>query len=222
MTSSPARQIPTEIYPRIARLATLLGCAIGLIALLIGLPFSVALILALASSFAPLPLLRRRYALHQRELTIAPGAVFARAQRSRRIILPFGTINRATVRAVMLGRLLAGTSGQLIAIHVLTDEELEPQLRAQFATRFPGVRLVTIVSPYRALIEPLLHLLNEIEEEPFPGESGPMSVVIIPEYVGRHWWDRILHNGNGARLRAELIGRPSTVVIDLPYRRDAV
>jgi hypothetical protein len=47
-----------------------------------------------------------------------------------------------------------------------------------------------------------------------------ITLVIIPEYVARHWWERILYNQTAKRLRAELLGRPNTVVANVPYRRE--
>jgi hypothetical protein len=43
---------------------------------------------------------------------------------------------------------------------------------------------------------------------------------VIPEYVASHWWERILYNQSARRLRSILLGRPNTVVVDVPYRRD--
>ena len=39
---------------------------------------------------------------------------------------------------------------------------------------------------------------------------------MIPEYVARHWWERILYNQSARRLRTVLLGRPNTVVVDVP------
>ncbi|MFZ9866121.1 MAG: hypothetical protein ACO32U_04920, partial [Candidatus Limnocylindrus sp.] len=133
---------------------------------------------------------------------------------------PFGEINRSTVRAITLGRILEGQTGELIAVRVVFNEEEEREIRARFETLFPGVRLVTVESPYRLIVEPLCHFLDELEELPHASGELPINVVMIPEYAGRHWWDRILHNGNGKRLRDTLLGRRNTVIVDLPYRRD--
>jgi hypothetical protein len=155
---------------------------------------------------ALMAIVRRRYNRHERELAIKPGMVFDAPHRPRRIIAPFGEINRSTVRAITLGRILEGLTGELIAVRVVFDEKEELEIRARFEGLFPGVRLVTVESPYRAIVEPICHFLDELEE--------------LPEYAGRHWWDRILHNGNGKRLRDTLLGRRNTVIVDLPYRRD--
>ncbi|MFM8176718.1 MAG: APC family permease, partial [Candidatus Limnocylindrus sp.] len=163
---------------------------------------------------------RQRYNRHERELAIKPGLIFDAPHRPRRIIAPFGEINRSTVRAITLGRILEGSTGELIAVRVVFNEDEEREIRARFEALFPGVRLVTVESPYRLIVEPLSHFLDELEELPHESGELPINVVMIPEYAGRHWWDRILHNGNGKRLRDTLLGRRNTVIVDLPYRRD--
>jgi amino acid transporter len=163
---------------------------------------------------------RQRYNRHERELAIKPGLIFDAPHRPRRIIAPFGEINRSTVRAITLGRILEGKTGELIAVRVVFSEEEEHEIRAHFEALFPGVRLVTVESPYRLIVEPICHFLDELEELPHASGEMPINVVMIPEYAGRHWWDRILHNGNGKRLRDTLLGRRNTVIVDLPYRRD--
>jgi hypothetical protein len=41
--------------------------------------------------------------------------------------------------------------------------------------------------------------------------------VILPEYVGAHWWEHVLHNQTGLRLKAALLFRPGVVVTSVPY-----
>ena len=48
----------------------------------------------------------------------------------------------------------------------------------------------------------------------------PITFVVIPEYVARSWWERILYNQAAKRLRTVLLGRPHTVVVNVPYRRE--
>ena len=165
---------------------------------------------------------RNRYDLHERELSIRPGVVFDAPHRPRRILAPFGEINRSTVRAITLGRILEAENGELTAIRVVFSDEEEREVRTRFEALFPGVRLVTVDSPFRAIVQPICHYLDEIEteDEHLPAEQRRINVVMIPEYAGRHWWDRILHNGNGKRLRETLLGRRNTVILDIPYRRD--
>jgi hypothetical protein len=49
---------------------------------------------------------------------------------------------------------------------------------------------------------------------------APITFVVIPEYAARSWWERILYNQSARRLRAALLGRPHTVVVNVPFRRE--
>jgi hypothetical protein len=84
----------------------------------------------------------------------------------------------------------------------------------------PGVPLVVIESPYRALAGPLIAYLDVLDRAWPPDRLAPITFVVIPEYVARHWWERLLYNQSARRLRTLLVGRPHTVVVDVPYRRD--
>ena len=60
-----------------------------------------------------------------------------------------------------------------------------------------------------------------VEESTPPDKKAPITFVVIPEYVARSWWERILYNQSAKRLRTVLLGRPHTVVVNVPYRREA-
>ena len=76
---------------------------------------------------------------------------------------------------------------------------------------------VIVESPYRALVQPFVTYLDVTARD-----ADAMTMVIIPEYVARHWWERLLYNQTAKRLRTALLGRPDTVVAAVPYRREAV
>jgi hypothetical protein len=50
-----------------------------------------------------------------------------------------------------------------------------------------------------------------------PTPPDTITIVVLPEYVPRHWWDRFLHNQKAHRIREALVRRPDTVVADVPY-----
>ena len=93
-------------------------------------------------------------------------------------------------------------------------------MRARFERQVPGVPLVVVESPYRALSGPLLAYLDVLEEAWPPDKTEPITFVVIPEYVARSWWERVLYNQSAKRLRGILLGRPHTVVVNVPYRRE--
>src|SRR5437762_14122298 len=81
--------------------------------------------------------------------------------------------------------------------------------------QLPGVPLVIVESPFRSLVRPFVTYLDVTSRDP-----DAITLVIIPEYVARHWWERILYNQTSDRLRKALLGRPNTVVANVPYRRE--
>ena len=44
-------------------------------------------------------------------------------------------------------------------------------------------------------------------------------IVLVPERIVGHWWERILYNQNAHRIRDALAGRPGILVADVPFRR---
>lgn len=84
----------------------------------------------------------------------------------------------------------------------------------------PDVPLVVVESPYRALVGPLIAYLDVLDSAWPPEKEAPITFVVIPEYVARSWWERLLYNQSAKRLRSALLGRPHTVVVAVPYRRD--
>jgi hypothetical protein len=75
---------------------------------------------------------------------------------------------------------------------------------------------VIVESPYRSLVNPFVAYLDVMA----PQQEGTITIVVLPEYVPRHWWDRILYNQTAHRLKRALVGRPDTVVANVPYRRE--
>ena len=100
------------------------------------------------------------------------------------------------------------------------DPEAAAEMRGRWERQVPGVTLVIVESPYRALAGPLMAYLDVLDLAWPPGKPEPITFVVVPEYVARHWWERILYNQSARRLRTVLLGRPHTVVVDVPYRRD--
>jgi hypothetical protein len=93
-------------------------------------------------------------------------------------------------------------------------------MRERWQRQIPGVPLVVVESPYRALVGPLLAYLGVLDRAWPPDKDEPITFVVVPEYVARHWWERILYNQSAKRLRTALLGRPHTVVVNAPYRRE--
>jgi amino acid transporter len=161
--------------------------------------------------------IQRQYAASARQLALRPDQVASPPHRAERVVVPIAGINRAVIQAVNVGRSI---SDDVRAVLVSDEPEVSEHAREEWEHRVPGVPLVVVESPYRALTGPLLAYLDVLDQAWPPDADAPVTFVIIPEYVARHWWERILYNQSSTDLRRALIGRPNTVVTQVPYRRE--
>ena len=87
------------------------------------------------------------------------------------------------------------------AVLVSDEPEEAAAVRARWERQIPGVPLVVVESPYRALAGPLLAYLDVLDAAWPPDKPQPITFVVIPEYVARDWWERLLYNQSAKRLR---------------------
>jgi amino acid transporter len=160
--------------------------------------------------------IHRQYRASARQLAIDPSVVIPPPSRKERIVVPVAGIDRSVVQAINLGRSIGDN---IRAVVISDDPEAALRLRVEWDQRFDDVPLDIVESPYLALAGPMLAYLATLEESWPENEPEPVTFVIVPDFVPRHWWDRLLYNQSAKSLRQALIGRPHTVVVDMPYRR---
>jgi amino acid transporter len=145
-------------------------------------------------------------------LEVQPDVVFGPPHRRQRVVVAAQAMSRAVVQAVKVGE----TMGEEVQIvHVTLDPGEGERFRERVERQMPGVRVVLVESPYRALVRPFVRYLEVSQAE----DPDRLTIVLLPEHLPRHWWDRILYNQNVHRIRAALVGRKDFVVLDTPYRR---
>ena len=159
----------------------------------------------------------RQYARSKRELAVRPELIIDAPHREERVVVPIPGLNRSVVQAINVARSI---SDDVRAVYISDDALAAAEVRARFERQIPGVPLVVVESPYRALAGPLLAYLDVLDAAWPPDKSDPITFVVVPEYVARSWWERILYNQSSKRLRTILLGRPHTVVVAVPYRRE--
>ena len=161
--------------------------------------------------------IHRQYAASSRELALRPDQVVAPPHRAERVVVPINGLSRSVIQAVNVGRSI---SSDIRAVLVVDDHAYAERVRNEWARQVPGVALVVVESPYRALTGPFLAYLDVLDQAWTPDKEPPVTFVVIPEYVPRHWWERILYNQSTSQLRRALLGRPNTVITNVPYRRE--
>ncbi|HET9476268.1 MAG TPA: APC family permease [Dehalococcoidia bacterium] len=126
------------------------------------------------------------------------------------VIVPVDGINKISLGAIGAAREL---SRMVTAVHLTDNRESAEEFRERWQRAVPDVPLQIIESPYRQFVAPMieyLHLLAETEPQ--------RVVVVLPSFVARHWWERLLHNRDVLRLRPFLSEDHHVRLIDFPYK----
>jgi len=161
--------------------------------------------------------IQRQYRSSASKLAVREDGVLPIPHREERVIVPIPGINRAVIHAINVGRSIAP---DVRAVLVSDEPEEAAEIRQRWERQMPDVPLVVVESPYRALVGPLIAYLDVLDAAWPPEKEAPITFVVIPEYVARSWWERLLYNQSAKRLRIALLGRAQTVVVAVPYRRD--
>jgi len=154
-----------------------------------------------------------QYERRRLESSVREELVLGPPKREQHVVVPVPDVTREVLQAIKFGRTMAD---DVWAVHVTDDLAAGEELRQRFARQVPGVPLVLLESPYRQLVRPLIRYF-ELAAKRSPND---VFVVLLPEYVPRHWWENLLYNDNGRRIRDGLLGRSNVVVANVPYRRE--
>lgn len=182
-------------------------------------PVSLIIIVLIPTLVLGMLFIRRQYDAQAQELFVREDLVFDHPHRDQRVIIPVNGINRSVVQAVMFARTLVDDASLIQAVYVTDSLADAEALRERWERQLPEIPLVVVESPYRALVGPMITYLDVLDRAWPPDRPAPTTIVIVPEYVARHWWDRVLYNQTSRRLKAALVGREHTVIADVPYRR---
>jgi hypothetical protein len=195
----------------------LLTAMVAVIVTLAKAPTSLLVLVVIPLLVLLMTFIRRQYDGQATELEVAADTVYEGPQREQRVVIPVNGINRAVIQSVNFGRTLAS---DVRAVYVSDDVAAADAMRRRWERQIPGVPLVVVESPYRAIVGPVVAYLDVLDKAWPPDVEAPVTIVVLPEYVARHWWDRLLYNQAARRLKAALVGRPHTVIADVPYRRE--
>jgi amino acid transporter len=159
---------------------------------------------------------RRHYELVGEELELKGGVVLSAENLTPPIVLiPVDRWNAATEKALQFAMTL---SPDVEALHVSCDADDEhPQWKwdkdPPTGTRVP--KLVTLPSPFRLVVHPILDYVLKVEKE----NPQRTIAVVIPTMVEHHWYHYFLHNQRGQMLTALLLlsGDERINIINVPW-----
>ena len=186
--------------------------------------------LALPALLGVFAVVHRYYANLDRKLATDGRPLDLSQTKSPVVVIPMREANKLTDRAIVFGLRM---SCDVIGVHLSNvggtegDHDCE-RLRADWARRveeparsahIPPPRLTFIASPYRQFLDPLLDELARIQGR----HPGRQIAVIVPQLIKAHWWQRLLHDRRGERLKQALLqrGGQGIVVVNVPWHVDA-
>ncbi|MBP2625905.1 MAG: hypothetical protein H6Q68_616 [Firmicutes bacterium] len=127
------------------------------------------------------------------------------------VIVPVATPTNIVAQTLKYAKSI---SKDVVALHIAIDEASGLKVEEKWNNWNPGVKLVTIYSPYRLVIQPMLNYITQLERQMKPEDY---ITILIPEFQTKKWWHRLLHNQTGWVLRTLLILRENVIVTTVPF-----
>jgi hypothetical protein len=159
--------------------------------------------------------IRRHYELTNEEVALRGGVELSTENLAPPIVLvPVDRWNAATEKALQFALTL---SPDVQAVHVTcdADDDKAPWSDKPTAAGARIPKLVTLASPYRLVVHPILDYVLKVEKE----NPERTVAVVIASMVERHWYHYFLHNQRGQMLTALLLlrGDERINIINVPW-----
>jgi amino acid transporter len=155
-------------------------------------------------------IVQRHYKNVARQLSLEQAPAVGAVRRHTALVLVSG-IHRGVVPALEFAKSIAPDN--TTALYVDLDAEHADKVRTKWAHWGCGIPLEILPSPYRSLVGPILHYIDEIDAR----YDDDVLSVILPEFIPSKWWQHLLHNQTALMLKAALLFRKGVVVISVPY-----
>ncbi|WIB78160.1 APC family permease [Curtobacterium sp. MCPF17_002] len=112
---------------------------------------------------------------------------------------------------------IAAKHASFEAVHVAIDDADAARLREQWAEYGIEVPLTMVPSPYRDISMPLIKYIKAHRAE----HGSEVVTVYTPIFIVGHWWESLLHNHRGRRIRKKLLLVHGVTVALVPWLLDS-
>jgi amino acid transporter len=161
----------------------------------------------------------RHYKRVGKELEAKGGLVLGEHHRPPIVIVPISDWNAASQKTLRFALTL---SPEVQLVHVLGehDKDVTEEWRNEIAqparaAGLPVPKLVTLRSPYRSVLQPLVDYVLKVEKE----NQHRTIAVAVSTMVEQHWYHYFLHNQRGELLTAMLLlqGDRRINIVNVPW-----
>jgi amino acid transporter len=215
----PERRPAQRSALRRKRLLTLVGLVLSAVVLVVVLATKLALgawvaVALMAVSYLGMSRVKRHYESVADEVAIDGASSRVTLPSRVHAIVLVAHVNRTSMRAVTYAR--ASNPDVLEGVTVDVDPKATRALMDDWDRYDIPVPLRVLDSPYREIARPVLEYVRGIQR------SSPRDVVAVyvPEYVVRHWWERLLHNTSTAKLTEQLSLMRGVMITRVPWQRE--
>ncbi|MEH7884163.1 APC family permease [Bacillus sp. JJ1609] len=129
------------------------------------------------------------------------------------IIVPVAGITHVVENSLNYAKSLS--ADQIIAVYVAFERDEEKKFEEKWNEWQPDIRLVTLHSHYRSIINPLTKFVDTVQRK--ASEANYVVTVIIPQFIPKKGWHNILHNQSSLLIRSFLLYRRNVIVTTVPY-----
>jgi hypothetical protein len=129
------------------------------------------------------------------------------------VVVLVGGLHRGVITAMTYAKAI---SPNVTALAVDLDPNATAKLQQHWPEWAPDVPLVILDSPYRSVLQPVLHYIDQMEKQ----RDGQYMTIILPEFIPAKWWHHLLHNQTALLLKGALLFRRGKVAISIPYHLD--
>ena len=126
------------------------------------------------------------------------------------VVVLVGGLHRGVITALTYAKAI---SPNVTAIAVDLDPTATSRLQRDWREWAPDVPLVILDSPYRSVLQPVLHYIDQMEKQ----RDGDYMTIILPEFIPAKWWHHLLHNQTALLLKTAILFRRGKVAISIPY-----
>ena len=155
----------------------------------------------------------RYYRDVDKEIEADPTTVFG-AKGDHAVVL-VGKLQKPVLKA--LDYAIAARHESIEAVHVSIDEAETQTLREQWLEQNIEVPLRVIESPYRDISLPLIKYIRSRRE----AQGSEVVTIYTPLFIVGHWWEALLHNHKGRRIRHKLMLVHGVVIALVPWLLDS-
>ncbi|MFK9092658.1 APC family permease [Bacillus salipaludis] len=129
------------------------------------------------------------------------------------LVVPVAGITHVVENSINYAKSLSPE--QIIAVYVAFEREDEKKFEEKWKKWQPDIRLVTLHSHYRSIIQPLTKFVDTVAHK--ASESNYQVTVVIPQFIPKKGWHNILHNQSSLLIRSFLLYRRNVIITTVPY-----